>query len=32
MMEAKSEITLKFNELPPATPAPNKKVQLLLTD
>ena len=32
MTEVKSEITLKFNELPEATPAPNKKVELLLTD
>ena len=32
MTEIKSEITLKFNELPEATPAPNKKVELLLTD
>ena len=32
MTEVKSEITLKFNELPEATPAPNKKVELSLTD
>ena len=32
MTEVKSEITLKFNELPEATSAPNKKVELLLTD
>jgi hypothetical protein len=28
----KSEITLKFNEIPPADPAPNKKVKLILAD
>ena len=28
----KSEITLKFNALPAADPAPNKKVKLALTD
>ena len=32
MTQTKSEITLKFNELPKATPAPNKKVELELTD
>ena len=32
MTEAKSEITLKFNELPEATPAENKKVEITLTD
>ena len=32
MTEAKSEITLKFNELPQAQPAPNKKVEIQLTD
>lgn len=32
MTEVKSEITLKFNELPEATPAPNKKVEIKLTD
>ena len=32
MTQTKSEITLKFNELPQATPAPNKKVELELTD
>lgn len=32
MTEAKSEITLKFNELPEAVPAPNKKVEISLTD
>ena len=28
----KSEITLKFNEIPTADPAPNKKVKLILAD
>src|SRR5579883_1305093 len=28
----KSEITLKFNEIPPADPAANKKVKLILAD
>jgi hypothetical protein len=32
MTEVKSEITLKFNELPEAKPAPNKKVEITLTD
>ena len=32
MTPTKSEITLKFNELPQATPAPNKKVEIELTD
>lgn len=32
MTEIKSEITLKFNELPEAKPAPNKKVEVTLTD
>ena len=32
MTEAKSEITLKFNALPTANPAPNKKVEISLTD
>lgn len=32
MTTAKSEITLKFNELPSATPAANKKVEITLTD
>jgi len=32
MTEVKSEITLKFNELPKAKPAPNKKVEVTLTD
>jgi hypothetical protein len=32
MTEAKSEITLKFNELPEAKPAENKKVEITLTD
>lgn len=32
MTQTKSEITLKFNELPQATPAPNKKVEIELTD
>lgn len=32
MSTAKSEITLKFSELPTATPAANKKVEVLLTD
>lgn len=32
-MEAKSEITIKFSgALPTATPAPNKKVEIQLTD
>ena len=32
MAEAKSEITLKFNSLPEANPAANKKVVIRLTD
>ncbi len=32
MTEVKSEITLKFNELSEAKPAPNKKVEVTLTD
>ncbi len=28
----RSEITLKFNEIPAADPAPNKKVKLILRD
>ena len=32
MTEAKSEITLKFNSLPEAVPAANKKVEIRLTD
>jgi len=32
MTQARSEITLKFNELPSATPAANKKVGITLTD
>ncbi|OWY64666.1 hypothetical protein B7486_46105 [cyanobacterium TDX16] len=32
MTTAKSEITLKFNELPSATPVANKKVEITLTD
>lgn len=32
MTIAKSEITLKFDELPQAVPAENKKVEILLTD
>lgn len=32
MTEVKSEITLKFNELPEAKPAANKKVEISLTD
>lgn len=32
MTEVKSEITLKFNELPETKPAPNKKVEIKLTD
>lgn len=32
MTEARSEITLKFSELPEALPAPNKKVEIRLTD
>ena len=32
MTQTKSEITLKFSELPQAIPAPNKKVELELTD
>jgi len=32
MTEAKSEITLKFNELPEAKPVENKKVEITLTD
>ena len=31
MTEAKSEITLKFNELPEAKPAENKKVEITFT-
>ncbi len=32
MTEARSEVTLKFNELPQALPAANKKVEIRLTD
>ncbi len=32
MTEARSEITLKFNTLPEALPAANKKVEISLTD
>lgn len=32
MTTARSEITLKFNELPEVKPAANKKVEILLTD
>ena len=32
MTEARSEITLKFNSLPEAVPAANKKVEIRLTD
>jgi len=32
MTEARSEITLKFSELPEAKPVPNKKVEIQLTD
>ena len=32
MTEARSEITLKFNELPDAVPAANKKIEISLTD
>ena len=32
MTEAKSEITLKFNELPESKPAENKKVEITFTD
>ncbi len=32
MATARSEITLKFNELPEVKPAANKKVEILLTD
>lgn len=32
MIEARSEITLKFNELPQAVPEANKKVRIELTD
>jgi hypothetical protein len=32
MTEARSEITLKFSELPDAIPAPNKKVEIRLID
>ena len=32
MTEVKSEITLKFNKLPEAKPAANKKVEISLTD
>lgn len=32
MTEARSEITLKFNSLPEAVPAANKKVEISLTD
>ena len=32
MTIARSEITLKFDELPQALPAENKKVEILLTD
>jgi hypothetical protein len=32
MTEVKSDITLKFNELPEAVPVPSKKVEVTLTD
>ena len=32
MITARSEITLKFDELPQALPVENKKVEILLTD
>ncbi|URD53709.1 hypothetical protein [Chroococcidiopsis sp. CCNUC1] len=32
MTTARAEITLKFNELPEAKPAANKKVEITLTD
>lgn len=32
MTQARSEITLKFNELPQVKPAENKKVEINLTD
>jgi hypothetical protein len=32
MRQAKSEVTLKFSELPEAKPAANKKVEISLTD
>jgi hypothetical protein len=32
MSEARSEITLKFSQLPEAKPAPNKKVEVQFTD
>lgn len=32
MIEVRSEITLKFSELPEAKPAPNKKVEVQFTD
>lgn len=32
MTEARSEVTLKFNSPPEATPAVNKKVKIRLTD
>ncbi len=32
MTTARSEITLKFNELPEARPAANKKIEISLTD
>ncbi len=32
MTEARSEVTLKFNQLPEANPAANKKVEIRLTD
>ena len=32
MTEARSEVTLKFNSLPEAKPAANKKVEIRLTD
>lgn len=32
MTEARSEITLKFNSLPEAVPAANKKVEITFTD
>jgi hypothetical protein len=32
MTEARSEITLKFSQLPEAQPAANKKVEISLTD
>ncbi|MDV2997147.1 MAG: hypothetical protein N4J56_006852 [Chroococcidiopsis sp. SAG 2025] len=32
MTQARSDITLKFNELPQVKPAENKKVEIILTD